>query len=149
MTMRLVAGQYTITCAANPQTMIQIQAPEHQSLYIAEFSISFSGLGIVIVDLLRQTDAGTMTAFVPQRADPNDTKAIRSICQHTATAEPGTDAILKTWRVSGLLHISWRAHKDSAIVVPAGTWLGLRADDGGAGLDAACFIEYLEGEMEA
>ena len=116
MLKRLIAGQYTIACAANPQTMIQLEAPAHTCLYIAEFSISFDALGIVIVDLLRQLDAGNMTAFIPERTDPNNTHPINSVCRHTATAEPATDVVLKTWRVSGLLHISWRAHKDLSLI---------------------------------
>ena len=83
--------------AATAKTIVQLIAPAHQLLKVKGWGVFFDGISSIAepvqVRLLRQTDAGTMSALTPiQRSAMTCT--LQSTAAHTATAEPTAGAVL-------------------------------------------------------
>lgn len=88
--------------AATAKTVIQIVAPANQKLKVKSWMVSFDGISAtaapVQVVLMRQTDAGTMSALTPVKKQTTS-ETIQSTAQHTATAEPASSDILASVEV--------------------------------------------------
>lgn len=83
--------------AATEKTVLQIVAPANQRLRIKRWGVFFDGISStdepVVVKLLRQTDAGTMTALTPVKQVVGS-ETIQTTAQYNASAEPtGGDVI--------------------------------------------------------
>ena len=89
--------------AATPKTLLQLVAPATRKLALKEIHVGFNSTTTtdapVLVELLRQTSAGTMTAATPAPDDSSDPAALASAAR-TATAEPTAGTVLRTWRIS-------------------------------------------------
>lgn len=87
---------------ATTKTVLQIVAPTNQKLVVKSWDVSFDGISAteapVQVELVRQTDAGTMSALTPVKKVPTS-ETIQSTAQHTATAEPALGDILSSKEV--------------------------------------------------
>lgn len=81
------------------KTVIQILAPTNQRVKIIGFGVFFDGIvpnaEPVIVKLVRQTTAGTMSSLTPVKTGPvAGSETLQTQASHTATAEPtSTDVI--------------------------------------------------------
>lgn len=84
--------------AATAKTVLQVVAPSNHRVKVLGWSVSFDGNNPsaepVVVRLLRQTTAGTMTALTPTKTDNSLSESIQSTAQHTATAEPTAGDVL-------------------------------------------------------
>lgn len=96
-----ISGVATASAAA--KTIVQVAAGATKRVKIKELGISFDGVDTtktpVGVDLVRQTTAGTMTALTIVEQEEALEAAIAT-AQHTATAEPTTTDVLRSWYVS-------------------------------------------------
>lgn len=88
----------------------------------------------VLVELVRQTSAGTMSAVTPRLRDNGVTYTPNLVAQSNATAEP-TDAGVVVWQTT--LHpqesASWLLsdlEDDDEDLVDVGSWLGVRLTPG-------------------
>jgi len=83
--------------AATAKTVLQLVAPAHQLLKVKGWGVFFDGVSVtaepVQVRLLRQTDAGTMSALTPVKRSAV-TCTLQATAQHTATAEPTAGDVL-------------------------------------------------------
>lgn len=90
-------GAVTVS-ASTPKTLLQVIAPTNQRVKVKRVSVSFNGTSAsdpaILVQLLRQTTAGTMTAATPRKDDAGDDETIQTTAQHTATAEPTASDII-------------------------------------------------------
>lgn len=111
--------------AATAETLLQIVAPTNARVAIKEWGISFNGVTAadapVDVDIMRQTTAGTASAFTPLKFDP-DAPAARSTALTLFTAEPTASDILMTYQVTptGGLFVIQYPEGDEPIVVNGG-----------------------------
>lgn len=84
--------------AATAKTVIQLVAPSNHRVAITSWSVSFDGTSVtaepVVIRVLRQTSAGTMSALTPVAMDGSVGETIQSTAQHTATAEPTAGNVL-------------------------------------------------------
>jgi hypothetical protein len=127
-----VTGEVATGTAA--KTLLQVVAPANQRLLIHELSVSFKGnaptADPVLVRVLRQTTAGTMTALTPVKLTPGS-EALQSTAQHSATAEPTAGDVLLSEEVhpqgGGFL---WQAPFGQALVIPGGGRLGVEVTAG-------------------
>lgn len=138
--------------ASTAKTIIQIVAPSTRRLRIVEVGVSFDGVTAadqpVDVDLIRQTTAGTMTAFgAPLLVDPAETAAIASAHNVNATAEPTAADIIGAWQVTpngGLWLVQWTP--DEAPLVAASGRIGLRCTPGASAtsVNATGYVRFRE-----
>lgn len=79
------------------QTLVQVTSPSGGYCSVVGWGISFEGVTAanepVLVDLLRQTTAGTAAAFTPLPLNLNG-RAAASTAQNTFTVEPTASSIL-------------------------------------------------------
>jgi hypothetical protein len=84
--------------AGATRTVVQVVAPANQRVKIKGYGISFDGTSVtaepVLVQLVRQSTAGTMTALTLIKDDPGRDETIQATAQHSATVEPATGDIL-------------------------------------------------------
>lgn len=85
--------------AATAKTIVQIVAPTNQRLKIKSWGVFFDGTSAtaepVVCELMRQTDAGTMSALTLVKDDPSFTETIQSTAQENATGEPTGSTVLE------------------------------------------------------
>lgn len=134
--------------AATAKTLIQIVAPSTRELEVVEFSVSFDGITAsdapVDVDLLRQTDAGTMSSFTPLEWNQNGPAALSS-AQTNATVEPAAGDILHSYQVTpngGLLLVQFA--RGSGPIVDESGRIGLRVNAPTSAVNATAFIRFRE-----
>lgn len=86
--------------AATAKTVLQIVAPANQRLLVRRFHVSFQGVANsdkpVLVEVVRQSTAGTMSALTLTKGHDGDDETLQATAQHTATVEPTTGDVL--WR---------------------------------------------------
>lgn len=107
------------------ETALQVVAGASKRAEVIRWSVSFNGTdgtkAPVRVELMRQTSAGTSTAYTPKKIDPAGDAPL--LTGRTAfTAEPTTDDVLETYYVSpnaGLLVIEY-APDDRPRIAAAG-----------------------------
>lgn len=112
-------------------TMVQIVAATNTRTVMNEWSISYDGTSNtatpILVELVRQTSAGTMSALTLRKNNTLDTETLQTTAQRTATAEPtdGGDVPF-----SELVHpqtgYTWQSPYGREYHVGGGLRLGLR-----------------------
>jgi hypothetical protein len=123
------AGEIALV-GTTAKTALQIVAPANHRVLIEEVGIFFDGTSVsaepVVVEVLRQTTAGTMSAATPVKRNSADDETLQTTAQHTATVEPSAGDILDVWEIhpqSGWEKIYPLGRE---IQVPGGTRLGIR-----------------------
>lgn len=137
-----------VSCtAATVKTVAQVKAPTNQRVVIREISISFQGTtntdAPALVQLLRQTTAGTMTAGTPVAVDDDNTETIQSTTQYNATVEPTAGNILAEWYVHQQTGIIVPLSTIKPICIKGGGRIGLRVT-AGATVSSAGYLECEE-----
>lgn len=124
-------GSVALT-AATPITELQIIAATNTRVLIDRLDISSNGITAadpgILIDILVQTTAGTMSSLTPAKVISSDTETLQTTAQKLATGEPTASTILvsvyyneQTW--VPLLF-------DPPLVVVGGTRMGVRATPG-------------------
>lgn len=142
-----VSGQ--ALAAAATETLVQIVTTTNQRVRVRGWGVSFNGTDAtkqpILVEVLRQTTAGTSSALTIVKADPASTTPVTTALQ-TFTAEPTASDIL--WAqyftpVGG--GIDMTLYPDDEIVMGASTRLGIRATTvTGVTCDASAHIRFVE-----
>ncbi len=115
--------------AATVKTVLQVVAPTNQRGAFKGFGLYFdgsSGAAVpVLVELLRQTSAGTMSAATPVK-DGVGTETIQFTAQKNATVEPSAGDILRRYHFHPTSGYERSFAEDEEILIPGGTRLALR-----------------------
>lgn len=125
-----IAVKADITTGTSIKTLLQLIAAANHAIEIVE--ISYSGHGVNnthqphLIELVRQTTAGTMTALTTVKADDSVADSLDTTAQHTATAEPTAGDVLRAWTVHPQTGMIYQLHDLAPIVVGAGDRVGLR-----------------------
>lgn len=127
------------------KTLLQLVAATNQRVILNEISISFDGVTNsavpILVELVRQTSAGTMSALTVRKVSNSDQETLQTTAQQNATAEP-TDAGDIPW--TELVHpqtgLTWQAPYGQEIKVQGGTRIGIRVT-AAAGVNAVCRLK--------
>lgn len=94
---RAVAQTAEVSTGTSAKTILQVVAPAAQRLTVRRAGISFDGVAAdaapILVRLLRQSTAGTMSALTPVALSPAGA-TVRAAAQHTASAEPTAGDVL-------------------------------------------------------
>lgn len=134
-----------VSSTTSAKTILQLIAPTNQALRVQGFGCFFAGVSVtdapIVVELLRQTTAGTVTSRTPLKRGISGT-TIQATGGENATAEPTASDIL--W--------SGQIHPQSGVEVPlvgreilmdGGTRLGLRVTAAVA-VNVRAHIDYEE-----
>ena len=121
------------------KTVAQIVAAANQRVLVKEIHIAFAGTSNtnepIKVDIMRQTDAGTMSALTLVKGNNSDDETLQSTAQHTATVEPASGDVIMTIKGHPQTSFSWQAPFGGEIPVIGGGRVGFRvtaANDVGA-----------------
>lgn len=124
------ATKSAIATGSSLKTLVQIVAAANHAVKISEISISFAGTSNtatpILVQISRQTTAGTMTSLTPVK-DPDDSgETLQTTAQHTATSEPTTTDVLMEEYVHPQTGYCWQAPFGKEIKIGGGDRLGIR-----------------------
>lgn len=143
-----IIAQTGIATGTALKTILQLAAGTNQRVRIKEIAISFHGTvntnEPILVQLRRQSTAGTMTGLTPKPTDEDVPTTFRSTGQHTATVEP-TDVsnagfAMAVHPQSGIVYQFARGDE---IIIKAGGFLGL-VTTAPAGVNCDAHIRFEE-----
>lgn len=131
MSRRTGIAQLTgVATGTSAKTLIQLIAAANHAIEICEVSIGFHGTNNahepIKVELVRQTDAGTMSSLTPLKNDDSVGDTLDTTAQHTATVEPTTTDVLRAWTVHPQTGLVVLFPEDTRPVIGAGDRVGLR-----------------------
>lgn len=133
----VVAGVATGTSA---KTLMQIVAASNHRVLAKEIGVAFQGTSNsaapILVEVLRQSDAGTMSALTPVKANDSDDETLEVTAQHTATAEPTPGDVIFKQYVHPQSGFYWQAPFGGEQAIKGGGRLGIRVT-AGADVNAA------------
>lgn len=142
-----IARSNGIATGTSLKTLLQIVAATNHGLKILEIGIGFHGTSNtaepILVNLYRQTTAGTMTSLTLVKQDDSNGDTIDATAQHTATAEPTAGDILREWTVHPQTGLVYQVPELAPIKVGAGDRVGLTVT-AGASVNADCYIVFEE-----
>jgi hypothetical protein len=142
-----VAQTAEIATGTSKKTLLQIVAATNVRVKVKEFSVAFKGTSNtaapILVEVTRQSTAGTMSALTPQKVDLDGDETLQTTAQHTATAEPTETAALMREQVHPQGGYTWQAPFGAEIVVNGGDRLGI-AVTAGADVNAVARVVFEE-----
>jgi hypothetical protein len=125
-----IASSAGVSTGTSAKTLVQLIAAANHAIDISEVIIGFHGTTNahepIKVELVRQTDAGTMSSLTLVKGDDSVGDTLDTTAQHTATAEPTTTDVLRTWTVHPQTSMAYPFPEDTRPVVGAGDRVGLR-----------------------
>lgn len=118
-----------VATGTSAKTIVQIIAAANHKVAIDEIAISFRGTSNtaepILVQVMRQTSAGTMPALTLKK-DPDDwDETIQTTAAHTATAEPTSGDVLMEEYVHPQTGYTWQAPEGRKIAIGGGDRLGV------------------------
>jgi len=134
--------------AATAKTLIQYVPPANQDGMILSFSVEFRGDANSevphLVELYRQSTAGTSSANTPQPLDDGWSGTLQSTARDTITVEPTTGVRVGAWYVHPQAGII-KEYARGDLMVVGGARLGLRVTtDSGVTAVATTSITFEE-----
>jgi len=124
---RATKGDISTGTAA--KTIGQVVAAANHAANLSEISVSFKGGSSdvpVLVEVLRQTTAGTMSSLTPVKSPDDSDETLQVTAQHTATAEPTAGDILDTQYVPAQSGYTWVVDDADEFKIGGGDRIGIR-----------------------
>lgn len=116
--------------AATAKTILQVVAASNHRVKVLGWGVYFDGVSPteapVVVDLQRQTSAGTMTSLTPTKNNDSDDETLQTTAQHTATSEPSSGDSLKKIEVHPQTGYEWIAPFGQEVIIKGGGRLGIK-----------------------
>lgn len=89
--------------AATAETVLQLVAATNHRIKLLGFSVAFDGASTtavpVLVELVRQSTAGTSSACTPTKRDDSIADTLLTTARQQCTVEPTTGDIMEEWLV--------------------------------------------------
>ena len=135
-----------VATGTSKKTILQIVAASNHRVLVKEFQISFKGVtntdAPILVEVTRQSDAGTMSSLTLVKADESTDETLQTTAQHTATVEPTETAVVKSFEVHPQGSYTWQATFGDELMVKGGTRLAIAVT---AGVTVNCVASmYIE-----
>lgn len=138
-------AEEAITTSA--ETLIQLVAPSNHRLKILEWGVFFDGVTAtdspIIVDILRQTTAGTSSSLTLVKWNDSDDETLLASALQDFTAEPTAGDILESKEVHPQSGYEKIYPLGQELIVKGGGRMGLRVT-AGANVNAIAYIKYEE-----
>jgi hypothetical protein len=137
---------------ANGKTLLQLVAAANHRVLVQGFGISIKGIAAtdppVLVQLLRQTDAGTMTAGTAgthlSKKNNSDDETLQTAARVNATVEPAAGDILFSREVHPQSGEYFWFPFGQEVVVPGGGRVGVRVTSATLTYSAVASIDFQE-----
>ena len=143
----LIVTQPDITTGTSLKTLLQIVAAAQHRVKVKGWGIFCKGIvttdAPLLVALVRQSTAGTMSANTPQKKDTAVAETLQTTAQHTATVEPTITSTLKSIDVHPQSGFSEFFPLGSEIIMVGGSRLGLVVT-AGVSISATPFFDIEE-----
>jgi hypothetical protein len=144
---KAVAQTDEIATGTSKKTLLQLIAASNHRILVKEVSISFDGTSPtaapILVEVARQTDAGTASSLTPVKIDQDGDETLQTTAQHTATAEPTEGDVPMREKVHPQGGYTWQAPFGGEIVVNGGDRLGVVVTSG-ASVNAVARVVFEE-----
>lgn len=115
--------------AAAAKTILQLKAASNHRVKVLAYGVYFDGISSsaepVVVRILRQTTAGTMTSLTLVKNDESTDETLQTTGQHTATAEPTAGDILKRVEVHPQTGYEYIAPYGQEDLIKGGNYWGI------------------------
>lgn len=125
------SGSVTLT-ASTAKTIAQAVAASNVRALIRMIDVSSDGITPtdpgILIDILTQTTAGTMTSLTPQKTCSSDSESLNTTAQKNATAEPTAGNVLRSFFYNEQTWVP--IIFDPPLPVVGGTRMGVRATPG-------------------
>jgi hypothetical protein len=122
------SAQVEVAVSTSTKTLVQLYAATDHRALVHEVGISFNGITAseepVRVELVRQTNAGTMGPLTLQKINESDSETLQSTAKQAASGEPTGSNVVWGARVHPQSGLQWKPR--IPIVVPGNSRLGLR-----------------------
>lgn len=129
-----VAVTGEIVTGTSTKTLVQIIAAANHRVLVDYIAVSFKGVvptdAPILVEVLRQSTAGTMSALTPKKLNDADDETLQTTAQHTASGEPTAGDILFSAEVHPQGSKVWHMPMHKRLVVKGGGRLGVRVTAG-------------------
>lgn len=136
---KFTAQTAPVATGTSKKTILQLVAAANHRVLVKEWSVSFTGVSNtaapILVQVLRQTDAGTMSALTPQKVNEGDNETLQTTAQHTSTGEPTGTAEVMGEEVHPQGGYTWQAPFGGEIEVIGGNRLAIAVT---AAVDVNC-----------
>jgi hypothetical protein len=130
--------------AATPKTVLQLVAGAGTRLAVQVVTVSFDSTSNtaqpVIIQLRRQTTAGTATARAPLKKDTDIATALQANGQENFTVEPTDSDIVLHYHIHPQAGAQYPVPLPGEIIVPGGARIGLKIN-APAGVNCLATIE--------
>ena len=127
---RFRANTAQVATGTSAKTLCQVVAAANHRVLITEIEVAFEGVTSndppIQIEILKQTDAGTMTSLSPVKVNTGDGETLQTTAQHTATAEPTAGTVIRRTLVHPQAAYRLLLARENAIVVNGGERLGVK-----------------------
>lgn len=133
-----------IATTTSLRTIIQAVAAANHRVLLKEWSISFKGIvntdAPILVELVRQSTAGTSDALTPVKGNISDDETLQTTARETFTStEPTSTDVLFSELVHPQTGYTWQAPFGGEIPIGGGKRIGLRVT---AGVSRNCVARF-------
>lgn len=133
--------------AATAKTVLQLVAASNHRVRVPRWGVAFEGTTTtaepVLVRLLRQTTAGTMSAATPVKTDDSLGETLQTTAQYNASAEPTAGDVLFTWKVHPQTAYEKVYVMGTEVIIGGGDRLGIECT-APANVDCRAFFDFEE-----
>ena len=127
---RAIATTGELSTGTSAKTLLQLLAASNHRVLLHELMVTFKGTSStaspILVELIRQTAAGTMSASTINKVDPGVDETLQTTATENASSEPSGTEVLNSWLVHPQGGATWQAQFGGAYVIPGGGRLGIR-----------------------
>jgi len=136
--------------AGAPKTVLQLIAAANHRVKIKRIEVTFQGISAtepqVLIDILRQSSAGTVSAATPRKWNDGDDESLSVTGGKNASAEPSAGDILKQVYAHPQFGASIEFPDEDPLIVKGGGRMGVRCTTGAtpATLNCVVSVEFEE-----
>jgi len=131
---RFVAQTAEVATGTSKKTLLQVVAAANQRVLVKEWSIAFDGTSNtaapILVQVLKQTDAGTMSSLTLVKLNQDDGETLQTTAQHTATAEPTGATEYMGEQVHPQAGYTWQAPFGGELIINGGDRMAIAVTAG-------------------
>lgn len=131
-----MAGVYFKACtgsvsiSTSAKTVLQVTAASNHAVKIREWSVGFNGVdnthAPILVQLCRQSDAGSGGSSLTLRKDPDDAaETLQTTAIYGCTSEPTTADVLDSMFIHPQQGVIWQARFGEEIKIGGGDRVGI------------------------
>ncbi len=126
---KLVTSTEEALAAATAETVLQLVAAANHRVKVKEWGVFFDGVSVtaepVLVEIVRQSTAGTSSALTPVKVDDSLPETLQTTARDKVTVEPTTGDVLDAVQVHP--QQGWKeVDSDYIYIVGGGDRLGIR-----------------------